>query len=430
MKPIFSSYLAMASLALLAGACTAEEAACPFHAVVAKDGSGDFASVQEAVNAVPDSLDSPYLIFIKNGSYEEQVVIPESKPYIHLIGQDKEQTIIHMKLNVGAKPDNTEEAFWKYSVHNPESPVHDMDAAVVVVRAPHFYTENISYINDYGVSTQDGPQALAMKSHADCAAFKNCIFRSFQDTWMTTVKDNERHYVNNCWIEGAVDYLYGGGDVLVENSTFYNVRSGSVIVAPCHTESKYGYVIRDCVVDGNEEAADGKQLLGRPWHNNPRAQFVNTTMRIPIAAEGWTDMGTSPGLFAEYGSHDHDGAPLDLSARKTTYTYTSREGKEMTGTSRTSISFEEASDLTYENMIPGTDGWDPRSIMAALPQPANIRVSSNEIKWDAVPDARGYLVLDGDKVAAMTTARSCTLTHAPEGDIRVRAINAYGALGI
>jgi len=429
MKTVISKILAVAGISLSVCACATEEASNPYHAVVAKDGSGDFTSIQAAIDAAPDSLEAPYLIFVKNGSYEEQVVIPETKPFMHLIGQDKEQTIIHLKLNVGAKPDNEEEEFWKYSVHNPSSIMHDLEGAVVVIKAPHFYTENISYVNDYGVSAQNGPQALAMKSHADCAAFNNCVFRSFQDTWMTTTKDNERHYIYDCWIEGAVDYLYGGGDVLVENSTFYNVKSGSVIVAPCHTEAKFGYVIRDCIVDGNEEAADGRQLLGRPWHNNPRALFINTTMRIPVAVEGWTDMGTAPGLFAECGSHSLDGEPLDLSGRKTTYRFT-KDGKDVTGTSRTSISTEEAAEMIYENMIPGEDGWNPREMMSQLPSPSNVSISSNTVKWEPVPEARGYIVLDGDEVVALTTATSCTLPHDVKNSLKVRAINAYGSLGI
>ena len=62
-----------------------------------------------------------------------------------------------------------------------------------------------------------------MNSQADCASFYNCKFRSFQDTWMTANNDVSRHYVKDCWIEGAVDYFYGGGDVLLENCTLYNV---------------------------------------------------------------------------------------------------------------------------------------------------------------------------------------------------------------
>lgn len=429
MNPILKSTILVSGVLALACGCARQPEGSPFDAVVAQDGSGDYTTVQAAIAAAPDSLSAPWLIFVKNGSYEEQVVVPETKPYIHLIGQNKEQTIIHLKLNVGAKPEDETEEFWKYSVHNPASAMHGLEGAVVTVKAPHFYTENISYINDYGVEAQDGPQALAMKSHADCAAFNNCIFRSFQDTWMTTVKDEERHYVKDCRIEGAIDYFYGGGDVLVENSTFYNVRSGSVIVAPCHTAAKYGYVIRDCVVDGNENAADGKLCLGRPWHNSPQARYVNTTMRIPVSAEGWTDMGTAPGIFAEYGSRDIDGNEVDLSGRKTLYNYTTREGEKKSGTSRTSISAEEAAGLTYENMIPGNNGWDPRAMMATLPAPAKVTVDSRTVKWEPVDGARGYVVLDGEEVAALTVGNRCTLAADPKGEVKVRAVNAYGSLG-
>ena len=62
-------------------------------------------------------------------------------------------------------------------------------------------------MNDWGVLSDNGPQALAMNSQADCASFYNCKFRSFQDTWMTANNDVSRHYVKDCWIEGAVDYF-------------------------------------------------------------------------------------------------------------------------------------------------------------------------------------------------------------------------------
>ena len=100
-------------------------------------------------------------------------------------------------------------------------------------------------------------------------------------------------------------------------------------------------------------------------------------------------MGAIPGIFAEFGSRDSLGRPIDLSSRKTIYNYTSREGENITGESRTSITENEASALTYANMIPGEDGWDPRGMMSKLPVPANIRVDDVTVSWDAVNDARG-----------------------------------------
>lgn len=401
-----------------------------FHAIVAKDGSGDFTTVQSAINAVPDNLDTPWLIFVKNGSYEEQVIIPQSKPFIHLIGQDKERTIIHLRLNVGGKPDaNAKESeFWKYSVHNPQSEVACFEGAVVNISASDFYSENISYVNDWGVEAQNGPQALAMKTKADRVAFYNCNFRSFQDTWMTTTCDSDRHYVKGCHIEGAVDYFYGGGDVLVEECVFYNVRSGSVIVAPCHESAKYGYVFRNCMVDGNKLASDGTLKLGRPWHNSPKAVYINTLVKIPLAPEGWTNMGAIPALFAEYNSVDINGRVLDLSRRKTEYETGGKEKRK--GGCRATITLDETALYTYENIIKSNDGWNPRSMMEQLPAPVHIRWEQDSLKWDAVLGALGYVLDVNGKIVDITSdCRSLWKTEIKGEVLLIRAVSRNGALG-
>ena len=186
MKNIVLSILLMSACAMI----YAQADSSPYQAIVAVDGSGDYKTVQEAINAVPDGQTKPWLILIKNGLYNEQVIIPKNKPYVHLIGQDKDKTIIHLNLNVGSKLTGKEiggkTAYWEHSVHNPSSPVYKYEGSVVVVKGDHFYTENISYVNDWGVLSDNGPQALAMNSQADCASFYNCKLRSFQDTWMTT----------------------------------------------------------------------------------------------------------------------------------------------------------------------------------------------------------------------------------------------------
>ncbi|MCS2813551.1 pectinesterase family protein [Bacteroides ovatus] len=132
------------------------ESNSPFQAVVARDGSGDYRTVQEAVNAAPENSKTPWCIFVKNGSYREYLFIPKTKTFIHLIGQDKDKTIIHHSLNVGGKPEatSTDIDYWRYSVHNPESDVYKYDGSVVKIEAPDFYSENISYVNDWGVDSQ------------------------------------------------------------------------------------------------------------------------------------------------------------------------------------------------------------------------------------------------------------------------------------
>ena len=401
-----------------------------FHAVVAADGTGDYTSVQQAIDAAPAGRTMPWLIFVKNGSYEESVTVPSDKSYIHLIGQDKAYTIIHRSLNVGGQPEaGKDSAYWAHSVRNPASPVYKAEGSVVTVRATDFYTADISYVNDFGVDSQSGPQALAMKSEGDRASFFDCTFRSFQDTWMTTTDDACRHYVKDCFIEGAVDYFYGGGDVLLEHCTLYNVRRGSVIVAPCHKDATWGYVFRDCTVDGNAEAArDAKTKLGRPWHNSPRTVYIHTTMRIPVAPEGWTDMGAIPALFAEYDSRDAQGHPVDLSRRKSVYK--GRGDNPSTGSCPTTVTKDEAGKMVYENIIPGTDGWNPRAMMRRLPAPQDLKVRRESVSWKPVEEAIGYVVLSGDRVIGITDKVSLTFSSLADGaELRVRAVNRYGTLG-
>lgn len=365
MKNLFyKKHIFMAFLTLISISVNASE---NYDATVAQDGSGNYTSVQQAIDAAPDRRTEPWRILVKPGSYREMVNVPAEKTFIHLIGTDAQRTIIHHTLNVGKKPDEStkDSLYWKYSTHNPKWECYGDQGTVVLVKGDDFYAENITFQNDFGVDFFRGPQALALSTQCDRAAFYKCIFRSFQDTWMTTMNDKNRHYIKDCWIEGAVDYFYGSGEVFVENTTFYNVRHGSIIVAPAHgKDSKYGYVMYHCTVDGNDAAANVKKWgvkLGRPWHNNPRTAWIHTNIMIPIHPEGWTDMGAIPALFAEYDSRDATGKKINLSGRKTTYK--GRGENPTTGTCPATITSKEASKMTYENVVKGSDGWNPRKYM-------------------------------------------------------------------
>ena len=397
-----------------------------FDAVVAQDGSGDYTTVQAAIDAAPEARITPYLIFVKNGEYEELVKIPASKPFIHLIGQNSEKTVIKYWINNGGSSD----IGWEYSTNNPASKTFGYQG-VFQVDATDFYAENISFINSYGVEKQAGPMGLAMRTCNDRLSFNNCKFRSYQDTWFTTTTNvSDRHYVNNCLIEGAVDYFYGAGDVYVENSTFRQARaSGSVIVAPCHKEgTKYGYVIDRCVLDG-----EGSQhKLGRAWQNEPMAVFLNTTFKTEFAPEGWSEWHIAPKLFAEYNSVDADGNPIDLTARRTEYKVDNQTEK---AKRQAILSDEEAARYTYENVVSGNDDWNPRKFFEAVDAPANLMTDAvGNLIWDASDYAICYMVIDGnDNVVAFTTGTEYKVSvpqarsEAPSS-YKVKAVNEYGSL--
>lgn len=393
-----------------------------FDAVVAKDGSGDFTSVQAAIDAAPEARIAPYIIFVKNGEYKELVMIPDSKPFIHLIGQDKEKTIISYWINNGGSND----IGWEYSTNNPGSKTYGYQG-VFQVDATDFYVENVTFLDSYGVERQAGPMGLAMRSSNDRQAFNNCKFRSFQDTWFTTTTNvSDRHYVNNCWIEGAVDYFYGAGEVYVENTTFYQARpSGSVVVAPCHkTGTKYGYVFDRCTLAG-----EGSQhKLGRAWQNEPMAVFLNTTFKASFAPEGWSEWHIAPKLFAEYNSSDADGNPIDLTGRRTEYKV---DGQDEKAKRQAVLSDEEAARYTYENVTSGNDDWNPRKFFEAVDAPANLILGNDgTLTWDASDYAICYIVFDSDdNILDITTATEyAPRAKAAGSSYYVKAVNEYGSL--
>jgi pectinesterase len=398
-----------------------------FDAVVDGAGEGDYKTVQQAIDHAPKNRTKPWLIFIKNGRYEELVRIPSDKPFMSLIGQDKEKVIITFKINC-SDPKNTEQVGHEFS----NKLMNENSCATVNIDAPDFYAENISFENTWGIEQQSGPQALAMKTNNDHFAFYNCKFRSFQDTWMTSLRNvNDRTYASNCFIEGAVDYFYGAGDAFVEKSTLYNVRSGAVIVAPGHKEgTKWGYVFDHCIVDGNAAAADGRLKLGRPWHGQPVAVYLNTTMKIIPHQEGWTDMGPAAKLFAEYNSVDAKGNPINLSKRRTWYKQSAGEGGQRVDGLTAVLTEKDAQKYTYQNVIMGTDAWDPRSYFVPATKPSNVKTSEGKINWKGDDKAIGYVIYKDDKVLGFSASNSFQLPNASKGKgISIQSVNRYGSLG-
>lgn len=395
-----------------------------FDAVVAQDGTGNYKTVQEAIDAAPTGRIAPWLIFVKNGTYEELVTIPENKPFIHLIGQDKEKTVICYWINNGG----TNDIGWEYSTNNPNSKTYGKQG-VVQVNSTDFYTENISYIDSYGVERQAGPMGLAMSSRNDRQAFNNCQFRSYQDTWYTDVRNSSaRQYVNNCLIEGAVDFYYGAGDNFIENSTFRLAREGSVIVAPSHQAgTKWGYVMVNNVIDGK----GGANKLGRAWQNQPMAVWINTTLKTTIAPEGWSEWHIAPKLFAEYNTMDADGQPVDLNNRRTTYKVDDDKlapGETSPVTRQAILSAEEAAKYTYEAVTFGNDDWNPRKFFEPVEAPAEVVYANGKLTWKAVPYAICYLVIDAEgNVVGMTKDDEYAIAEA--GTYTLRSVNEYGSLG-
>lgn len=381
-----------------------------YDAIVAKDGSGDYTTVQGAIDAAPAGRVKPWLIFVKNGRYKEHVDIPASKPYIHIIGQNRDKAVIlDDKLCGGANA------------------LHVSVGATVVVNSNDCLFENITLENSYGHEKEDGPQALALNTTGDRTIFNGVAMLSYQDTWITPSTSAYRAFVKNSLVEGAVDFIYNSGDIYLEGDTLLiNRKSGGYIVAPSHgIDVAWGYVFNNCVITAPGVPSETSVWLGRPWHNFPKTVFLNTRAEVTIPATGWYEtMGGLPVIWADWNTTDGDGNLLDLSMRRDTYYYTDSDGNKVYGTAKNRLTDEEAAEYTIKNVLSGKDNWQPEIKTEACAAPVPV-ISGSEISWETVPYAICYVVTKGDDVVGFTTGTSYTYDG---GEYTVQAVNEFGGL--
>jgi len=396
-----------------------------FDAVVAKDGSGDYTSVLDAIAAAPSGRTQPWLIYIKNGKYTGHHDIPATKPFIHLIGQSRDNVIISDSRLSGG--DNA------YSV--------DL-GATMTVNSKDVYFENLTLENSIGYDNLTGPQALALYAKTDRFTTNNVWLRSYQDTYLSAYTSMyDRQYLKNSKIEGAVDYIYGGGDVFFDKCTLTNNRNeGGYIVAPSHaTGTLWGYVFSNCTIDASPRIANtGTNYFGRPWHNAPKTVFINTTLKTGIKPTGWYyKMGAIPAVFADYNTMDANGNPVDLSQRISEYEYDVKDANgnvtsTVKGTAKNSLTDTEAATYTYENVILRSgDSWDPRLMAEAPENPSNVIANGASISWSSVPYSRLYIIFRDNSVLGFTTNTAYTDATAVNGQnyaYAVQAVGEYGAL--
>ena len=391
-----------------------------YDAVVAQDGSGDYVTLQAAIDNAPEGRGTPYLIFVKNGRYKEHIDIPALKTFLHIIGQDRDKTVIYDDRLCGG--DNA------YSVD---------PGATVVVKAADTFFENITLENSYGHEKQAGPQALALNTQADRIALNNVALLSYQDTWITSSSQKNRHYIKNSLIEGAVDFIYNGGDVYLDGDTLeINRTSGGYIVAPRHTaDTKWGYVFMNNIIRPGKDFKTGNTLnvtdvwLGRPWHDSPKTVFINTQTFVPIPAKGWYNtMGGLPELWADYNTVDADGNPLDLSQRESYYYYIDRStgNKVEKFNVKNFLTDEEAAQYTLKNVMGGEDNWQPNLMCEPCDKPV-VKSDGKKLVWEPVPYAICYVVTKDGIVVGFTTETS--FYGYAEGETwQVQAVNEYGGL--
>ncbi|MFJ9717726.1 pectinesterase family protein [Streptomyces sp. NPDC101213] len=287
-----------------AGTTTAAAAATTL--TVAADGSGQYRTVQAAVNAVPANNPSRVVIAVKPGTYRELVKVPSDKPHVTIQGTGgsrKDTTIVYNNASGTPKPGGG-----TYGTGG---------SATVAVEADDFQARNLTISNDFdeGAHQDIAGQAVALRTAADRIFLDGVIVSGDQDTLLvdTAAKDRlGRVYMTNSYVVGNVDFIFGRATAVIDKSVItlkkrWNGTSAGYVTAPSTAAGRKGILIANSTVNG--DVSDRTFHLGRPWHAggdatlDPQTTVRNTTLSAAIRTTPWTDMSGfswKDDRFAEY----------------------------------------------------------------------------------------------------------------------------------
>ncbi|MES2418207.1 MAG: pectinesterase family protein [Bacteroidota bacterium] len=255
-----------------------------YDIIVAADGSGNYKTVQEAINAVPDFRKTITTIFIKNGIYKEKLNLSASKQLIKMIGESVTGTIL--TFDDWAQKKNT------FGEEKGTS-----GSASFYIYGSGFSAENITFQNTAGPVGQ----AVALFVAGDRAKFTNCRMLGFQDTLYTYGYDSRQYYYQ-CYIEGTVDFIFGSSTAVFEECEIFCKKEGYITASSSPDTAKYGYVFINSKVKG--DAPENSYYLGRPWRSYAKTVFITCDLGKMIKPAGWDNWGKvsneKTAFYAEY----------------------------------------------------------------------------------------------------------------------------------
>ena len=298
------------------------------------NGIPTYKTVQAAVNSVDKANTKRVVILVKEGDYNEHLVV--SSPYISLIGEDSEKTRIY------------------YDVKELAGGDMDKRCAVRIESTAHNFTaENLTFENTYnylGDGTKSNESADALSSDADNASYINVRILGYQDT-LCANKGTQYYY--KCYIAGNVDFIYGNEPRALFNDCKLvfrynaNKNSGYVCAPKTSADAAYGLTFYKCQVLSEDGCSGNKYYLARPWGADAYITWIDCYMGKILranAANPYADMSgnsAKAARFYEYGSY---GPGYAINAN------------------RSQISKKKADEMIKINYL----GWDPYSVFSAV----------------------------------------------------------------
>ncbi|KAK4479680.1 hypothetical protein RD792_015209 [Penstemon davidsonii] len=259
------------------------------HLTVAKDGSGNFTTISEALSAMPLKYTGRYVIYVKTGVYKENVIVTQRMVNITMYGDGYKRSIITGNKN------------FKDGFQLPNT-------STFAVLGDGFMAQYIGFINTAGPIKE---QAVALQVHSKQAVFLNCLMEGYQDTLYAHYG---RQFYRDCQITGTIDFIFGDATAVFQNCNIYLRKplknQENVVTAQGKVGKKgnTGFVLQNCtfLADHTFETEKGKfkSYLGRPWKLYSRTIVMESYIGDFISPKGWLEYDGSRGLrtlfYAEF----------------------------------------------------------------------------------------------------------------------------------
>ena len=322
--------LAASLLFIICSLCFSEaRAASPFDnpdtIVVARDGTGQFRNIDDAIEVCRAFMDYHKVIYVKRGTYKEKLIIPQWLQNIEICGEDRDQTIItwddHANIKTAERPKGIG-TFRTYTLK---------------IEGSQITLKNITVENN---SARLG-QAVALHTEGDRLVFVNCRFLGHQDT-IYTGRAGCRHYFDHCYIEGTTDFIFGPSTAWFEQCAIYCKANSYITAASTPKEQAFGYVFNRCTVTTAPEVT--KLYLGRPWRDYGYTLFMHCQLPAAIRPEGWHHWQKEREQTARYLEYENSGDGA-ATAQRASWTR--------------QLTKSEARQITLERVFSQEDNWQP-----------------------------------------------------------------------
>ena len=312
-------------LALAAGASAADKYDNPDTIVVARDGTGEFRTVSEAVEVCRAFMEYHKVIYVKKGIYKEKLIIPQWLTNIEILGEDRDATVITYDDHANIVNPLTGKGMGTFRTYT------------VKVEGSSITFKNITIENN---SARLG-QAVALHTEGDRRIFINCRLLGHQDTVYTGIAGT-RLFFKDCYIEGTTDFIFGPSTAWFENCEIHSRANSYITAASTPQDRPYGYVFNNCRLTADADI--DKVYLGRPWRDYGYTLFMNCDMGRHIRPEGWHHWQKERQQTARYMEYNNrgEGAATDKRAAWTRQ-----------------LTKKEAQKITMETVFAINDTWAP-----------------------------------------------------------------------